>query len=32
MPAGAFEAVRCQWENYIDILNFFDNRSTNQCL
>lgn len=29
MPAGAFGAVRCQWENYIDILNFFDNRSTN---
>ena len=29
MPAGAFGAVRCQWENYIDILYFFDNRSTN---
>ena len=29
MPAGAFGAVRCQWENNIDILNFFDNRSTN---
>ena len=29
MPAGAFGAVRCQWENYIDIQNFFDNRSTN---
>ena len=29
MPAGAFGAVRGQWENYIDILNFFDNRSTN---
>jgi len=29
MPAGAFGAVRCQWGNYIDILNFFDNRSTN---
>ena len=29
MPAGAFGAVRCQWENYIDILNFFDKRSTN---
>lgn len=29
MPAGAFGAVRCQWKNYIDILNFFDNRSTN---
>ena len=29
MPAGAFGAVRCQLENYIDILNFFDNRSTN---
>ena len=29
MPAGAFGAVRCQWENYIDIPNFFDNRSTN---
>ena len=29
MRAGAFGAVQCQWENYIDILNFFDNRSTN---
>ncbi len=29
MPAVAFGAVRGQWENYIDILNFFDNRSTN---
>ena len=29
MPAGAFGAVRGQGENYIDILNFFDNRSTN---
>ena len=29
MPAGAFGAVRGQRENYIDILNFFDNRSTN---
>ena len=32
MPAEAFGAVRGQGENYIDILNFFDNRSTNQCL
>ena len=29
MPAEAFGAVRGQRENYIDILNFFDNRSTN---
>ena len=29
MPAEAFGAVRGQEENYIDILNFFDNRSTN---
>ena len=29
MPAGAFGAIRGQGENYIDILNFFDNRSTN---
>ena len=29
MPAEAFGAERGQWENYIDILNFFDNRSTN---
>ena len=28
MPAEAF-GERGQWENYIDILNFFDNRSTN---
>ena len=32
MPAGAFGAIRGQGggkKNYIDILNFFDNRSTN---
>ena len=30
MPAWAFGAIRGQGgENYIDILNFFDNRSTN---
>ena len=29
MPAEAFGAVRGQGENYIDILNFFNNRSTN---
>ena len=29
MPAEAFGAVRGQGGNYIDILNFFDNRSTN---
>ena len=29
MPAEDFGAVRGQGENYIDILNFFDNRSTN---
>ncbi len=31
MPAGAFGTVRGQGgkKNYIDILNFFDNRSTN---
>ena len=29
MTAEAFGAVRGQGENYIDILNFFDNRSTN---
>ena len=29
MPARAFGAVRGQGENYIDILNFFDTRSTN---
>ena len=29
MPAGAVGAVRGQGENYIDILNIFDNRSTN---
>ena len=29
MPAGAFGAVWSQGENYIDNLNFFDNRSTN---
>ena len=31
MPAGAFGAIRGQEgeKNYIDILNFFDNRSTN---
>ena len=31
MPAGAFGAIRSQGgeKNYIDILNFFDNRSTN---
>ena len=32
MPAGAFGAIRGQGgggKNHIDILNFFDNRSTN---
>ena len=31
MPAGVFGAIRGQGgeKNYIDILNFFDNRSTN---
>ena len=31
MPAGDFGAIRGQGggKNYIDILNFFDNRSTN---
>ena len=29
MPAWAFGAIRGQGGNYIDILNFFDNRSTN---